>query len=100
MTQVLSDSELTDVILSARKKWNDEADYMNQWSDMDEVEQCEVSGRAVEAAILAQLVSRQQPVAWRWSESQGKRWCAWTTDWTDYDQAKSMGCMIEFAHTE
>jgi hypothetical protein len=49
------------------------------------------------ADLDAQLASGQEPVAWRWSESSGKRWFSLTTDWTDYDQAKSMGCMIEFA---
>lgn len=42
---------------------------------------------------------QQEPVAWRWSESNGQRWFDWTTDWSHHGKAKSMGVPIEYAYT-
>ena len=39
-----------------------------------------------------------EPVAWRWSESNGERWFDWTADWTHHDRAKSLGYRVEYAH--
>lgn len=39
----------------------------------------------------------QEPVAWRWSESNGQHWFDWRTDWTHHDRAKAMGFPIEYA---
>lgn len=49
------------------------------------------------AAIEADRKRRGEPVAWRWSESNGERWFAWTTDWSHHDRAVEMGCLIEYA---
>lgn len=38
-----------------------------------------------------------ETVAWRWSENGGKSWFAWTTDWSHYERAKELGCLIEYA---
>ena len=43
--------------------------------------------------------AQQEPVAWRWSESNGQRWFDWTTDWSHHGKAKSMGVPIEYAYT-
>jgi len=43
--------------------------------------------------------AQQEPVAWRWSESNGQRWFDWTVDWSHHDKAKSMGFPIEYAYT-
>jgi hypothetical protein len=43
---------------------------------------------------------QQEPVAWRWSEvgSTGiEHWFDWTTDWENFERAKSLGCKIEYA---
>src|SRR5690554_4553725 len=49
------------------------------------------------AAIEADRKRRGEPVAWRWSESNGERWFDWTTDWSHHDRAAKMGCLIEYA---
>lgn len=49
------------------------------------------------AAIESYLKRRGEPVAWRWSESNGERWFDWTTDWSYHDRAAKMGCLIEYA---
>lgn len=36
-------------------------------------------------------------VAWRWSESNGKHWFDWTSDWGHWQKAKDLGCLIEYA---
>lgn len=58
MTQVLSNEELDTAICFAKSKWNSEADHMNQWCDMGGEEHCELSGRAVESAVLAKLADK------------------------------------------
>lgn len=40
---------------------------------------------------------RGEPVAWRWSESNGERWFGWTTDWSHHDRAVEIGCLVEYA---
>lgn len=40
-------------------------------------------------AALAQ--PEPEPVAWRWTESNGKRWFEWRTDWTHHDRVKEIG---------
>jgi hypothetical protein len=47
----------------------------------------------------AQPAPVQEPVAWRWSESEGERWFGWTTDWSHHDKAKLMAFPIEYAYT-
>lgn len=47
--------------------------------------------------IEADRQRRGEPVAWRWSESNGERWFGWTTDWSHHDRAVKMGCLIEYA---
>jgi hypothetical protein len=39
-----------------------------------------------------------KPVAWRWSESEGKHWFAWTGRWDNHERAKELGCLIEYAY--
>jgi len=39
-----------------------------------------------------------EPVAWRWSESDGQHWFAWTAKWDNHERAKELGCLIEYAH--
>lgn len=51
-------------------------------------------------AIGADRQRRGEPVAWRWSESNGERWFGWTTDWSHHDRAAEMGCLIEYAAPE
>jgi hypothetical protein len=51
---------------------------------------------AIEAALAQQ---EQEPVAWRWSESNGDHWFSWTVDWTHYENAKKLGCLMEYAYT-
>lgn len=41
----------------------------------------------------------QEAVAWRWSESEGKHWFDWSTDWSNHDRAKEMGFLVEYAYT-
>ena len=43
--------------------------------------------------------AQQEPVAWRWTESNGQHWFDWRTDWTHHDRAKAMGFAIEYAYT-
>lgn len=50
----------------------------------------EAEGRATEQA------EKQEPVGWRWNER--GHWFDWTTDWTHYERAKSMGFSIEYAY--
>lgn len=40
---------------------------------------------------------KKEAVAWRWSEDGGKHWFGWTTDWTNYERAKDMQCLIQYA---
>lgn len=40
---------------------------------------------------------KKEVVAWRWSEDGGKHWFGWTTDWTNYERAKDMECLIQYA---
>ena len=49
------------------------------------------------AAVEAARQCGGEPVAWRWSESNGERWFDWTTDWSHHDRAAKMGCLIEYA---
>ena len=46
-----------------------------------------------------QPAQQQEPVAWRWTESNGQHWFDWRTDWTHHDRAKAMGFAIEYAYT-
>ena len=46
-----------------------------------------------------QSAQQQEPVAWRWTESNGQHWFDWRTDWTHHDRAKAMGFAIEYAYT-
>lgn len=59
---ILTDKELKAAICFAKSKWNSEADHMNQWCDMGGQEQCELSGRAVESAVLAKLADKLMDV--------------------------------------
>lgn len=43
--------------------------------------------------------AQQEPVAWRWTESNGQHWFDWRTDWTHHDRANAMGFAIEYAYT-
>ena len=43
--------------------------------------------------------AKQEPVAWRWSESGRVHWFNWTTDWFHHDKAKKLGFPIEYAYT-
>jgi hypothetical protein len=38
--------------------------------------------------LEAHLAEHSEPVAWRWSESDGARWFGWTTQWENYEFAK------------
>lgn len=52
------------------------------------------------AALRERLAQpEQEPVAWRWTESNGQHWFDWRTDWTHHDRAKAMGFAIEYAYT-
>lgn len=51
----------------------------------------------LKAAMYSISKRRGEPVAWRWSESNGERWFDWTTDWSHHDRAVKMGCLIEYA---
>lgn len=42
----------------------------------------------------------REPVAWRWTESNGQHWFDWRTDWTHHDRAKAMGFAIEYAYKD
>ncbi len=44
-------------------------------------------------------VAQGEPVAWRWTESSGKHWFDWCTDWTHHERAKEMGFPVEYAYT-
>lgn len=74
MTQVLSNEELDTAICFAKSKWNSEADHMNQWCDMGGEEHCELSGRAVESAVLAKLAKGQEPVATVIKNGASRQW--------------------------
>ena len=52
-----------------------------------------------EARKILEQPAQQEPVAWRWSESDGKHWFDWHSDWTHHDRAKAMGFPIEYAYT-
>ena len=54
---------------------------------------------AVVEEALAEPAQQQEPVAWRWTESNGRHWFDWRTDWTHHDRAKAMGFAIEYAYT-
>ncbi len=45
----------------------------------------------------AAIDGTKDAVAWRWSEDGGKYWFSWTTDWTHYERAKDMQCLIQYA---
>ena len=55
----------------------------------------------VKAALVAATAQpAAEPVAWRWSESNGARWFDWTTDWDLHRRALATeGCLIEYAHS-
>jgi len=55
---------------------------------------------ALQEALRAQPAVQGEPVAWRWSESNGERWFEWTCDWSFHDRAKKFGfgCLIEYAY--
>ena len=62
------------------------------------------NGESKRKRVLAALRERlaqpeQEPVAWRWTESNGQHWFDWRTDWTHHDRAKAMGFAIEYAYT-
>ena len=73
-------------------------------SPVDEGEYCqsnalECARKAITAIKQARSAPVQEPVAWRWSESNGEHWFGWTTDWSHHDKAKSMAVPIEYAYT-
>jgi len=58
------------------------------------------ANRMMRAAIRLeeQAQPAPEPVAWRWSESDGQHWFAWTAKWDNHERAKELGCLIEYAH--
>jgi hypothetical protein len=54
--------------------------------------------KVMQALRAALEQPEQEAVAWRWSESDGKRWFGWRSDWTHYEKAKSMAFPIEYAY--
>jgi hypothetical protein len=71
------------------------ADNLDKWPVGPSSETC------FEAAALLRTLAAEpapEPVAWRWSESNGIRWFAWTSDWYHHEKAKKLGDLIEYAY--
>ena len=68
-------------------------------SRVDRIEQTEKLHKEAIAALKEVIKQQGEPVAWRWSESNGARWFDWRTDWGYHEAAKKHGCLIEYAYT-
>ena len=109
VSEALADSALDRMAENARELGLDyepaQKDYKafydgKKWYSVEVEPPCKTGSQCTSKCQQCEHPAQQQePVAWRWTESNGQHWFDWRTDWTHHDRAKAMGFAIEYAYT-